>query len=87
MLRRLDVSLKGYGMRAASLSEMGKDPETIRIMLGQKTDAMARHYSRRADHTARTTATIRNFGAEVDRRRTKIVKPSKKVSNLVESIA
>ena len=71
------LTLKGLRHTVATiLSEMGKDPETIRIMLGQKTDAMARHYSRRADHTKRMTATIMDFDAETNRRRTKSVKPT-----------
>lgn len=73
------LTLKGLRHTVANiLSEMGHDHETIRIMLGQKTDAMARHYSRRADHTRRMTATIKKFDAELDRRRTETVKPTKK---------
>jgi len=73
---RPGLTLKGLRHTVATiLSEMGHDPETIRIMLGQKTDAMARHYSRRADHTSRMSATIKDFDAELDRRRTKNVKP------------
>ena len=71
------LTLKGLRHTVATiLSEMGKDHETIRIMLGQKTDAMARHYSRRADHTARMAATVTDFEAEVNRRATKSVKPT-----------
>ncbi len=79
------LTLKGLRHTVATiLSEMGHDPETIRIMLGQKTDAMARHYSRRADHTKRMTATVKDFDAEMDRRRTKVVKLAEKSVKLKE---
>jgi len=47
-------------------------------MLGQKTEAMAKHYSEEADRTAHMSATIKDFDAEVNRRSTKIVKPHQK---------
>jgi integrase len=71
------LTLKGLRHTVATiLSEMGKGPEDIRLYLGQKTDAMAKHYSRRADHTERNTETTIDFVAEVNRRATKVVKPT-----------
>ncbi|MGH6924848.1 MAG: hypothetical protein ACRED5_14020 [Propylenella sp.] len=54
---------------------MGYDDRTIADTLGQKTLAMAQHYSKRADRSRKMTAVVAEFDAEVDRRRTKIVKP------------
>jgi len=42
---------------------------------GQKTPEMARHYSRRADRTNKVTAIVTNFDLEVNKRRSKTVKP------------
>lgn len=53
---------------------MGYDERTVADMLAQKTTAMARHYSDRADKTRKLTAVVEELGAEVNRRRTKIVK-------------
>jgi integrase len=71
------LTLKGLRHTVATiLSEMGFGPEIIREMLGQKTDAMARLYSRRADVGRKLAAPIADFEAEMDRRRTKVVKPA-----------
>lgn len=70
------LTLKGLRHTVATiLAEMGYDERTIADMLGQKTIEMARHYSRRADKSQKLTAVIEKFDAEVNRRRTKIVKP------------
>ena len=70
------LTLKGLRHTVATiLREMGKDARTIADMLGQKTEAMARHYSRRADMSRKNSATIAEFDAEVNRRRTNVVKP------------
>jgi integrase len=61
---------------ATILAEMGYDERTIADMLGQKTIEMARHYSRRADRTRKLTAVVTNFDVELNRRRTKAVKPT-----------
>jgi site-specific recombinase XerD len=61
---------------ASILEEMGYDDRTIADMLGQKTLAMAQHYSRRANRSRRMTSVVANFDAEVNRRRTEIGKPS-----------
>lgn len=71
------LTLKGLRHTVATiLAESGFDERTIADMLGQKTIEMARHYSRRADRTRKLTAVIENFDAEVNRRRTKLVKPA-----------
>ena len=71
------LTLKGLRHTVATiLAEMGYDERTVADMLGQKTIEMARHYSRRADRTRKLTAVITNLDAEVNRRRTKVVKPT-----------
>ena len=71
------LTLKGLRHTVATiLREMGKDYGTIAGMLGQKTEAMAKHYSRRADMSRQNEATVTDFDAEVNRRRTKSVKPA-----------
>lgn len=46
------LTLKGLRHTVATiLREMGKDYATIAEMLGQKTEAMAKHYSRRAERS------------------------------------
>ena len=65
------LTLKGLRHTVASiLAEMGYDDRTIADMLGQKTLAMAQHYSRRANRTRKLTAVVESFDAEVNRRRT-----------------
>tara|TARA_R110000744_G_scaffold127216_4_gene233934 strand:- start:775 stop:1020 length:246 start_codon:yes stop_codon:yes gene_type:complete len=61
---------------ATILAEMGMDDRTIADMLGQRTLAMAQHYSRRANRARKLTGVVENFDAEVNRRRTKVVKPT-----------
>lgn len=82
--KRLEVAglvqpgLTPKGLRhtvATILREMGKDYATIASMLGQKTEAMAKHYSRRADMSKQNAATVSDFEAELNKRRTKNVKP------------
>ena len=55
---------------------MSFDERTIADYLGQKTVAMARHYSGRANKQRRLNAVVDDFGREVSRRRTSIVKPA-----------
>ncbi|TCU18796.1 tyrosine-type recombinase/integrase [Rhizobium sullae] len=70
------LTLKGLRHTVATiLREMGMDYATIQLVLGHATEAMARHYSRRADMTAQATVTMVNFEAELNRRKTKVVKP------------
>jgi len=68
------LTLKGLRHTVATiLREMGKDHATIAEMLGQKTEAMAKHYSRRADMSKKMAETVSEFEAEVNRRKTKNV--------------
>jgi integrase len=68
------LTLKGLRHTVATiLREMGKDYSTIADMLGQKTEAMAKHYSRRADTSKKMAQTVSDFEAEVNRRKTKDV--------------
>ncbi|AMM86499.1 hypothetical protein AZF01_21005 [Martelella sp. AD-3] len=70
------LTLKGLRHTVATiLREMGKDYASIQLVLGQNTEAMARHYSRRADMREQTTGAMADFEAEVNRRKTKNVKP------------
>jgi len=63
---------------ATILAEIGMDDRTVADMLGLKTLAMTQHYSNRANRTRKLAPVIRDFDAEVNKRRTKIVKPTKK---------
>lgn len=71
------LTLKGLRHTVATiLREMGFSLEIIAAYLGQKTEAMARHYARRADNTRQLNAVVKDFNKEVNRRRTKVVKPN-----------
>jgi integrase len=71
------LTLKGLRHTVATiLAEMNCDDRTIADYLGQKTEAMARHYSKRANRTRKLEAVVKNFDREANRRRTKVVKPS-----------
>ncbi|MFL5012512.1 tyrosine-type recombinase/integrase [Rhizobium sp.] len=68
------LTLKGLRHTVAIiLREMGKDYATIAETLGQKAEAMAKHYSRRADTSKKMAETVSYFDAEVNRRKTKTV--------------
>ena len=70
------LTLKGLRHTTATiLAEMGMDERTIADYLGQKTTAMARHYSRRADKSRKNTETVKSFEAELNRRNANSVKP------------
>jgi integrase len=76
---RVGPGLTLYGLRhtvAVILSEMGYDERSIADALGQKTIEMARHYSKGADLTRKMRGVVKNFDAELAKRRTKIVKPA-----------
>ena len=60
---------------AIILAEMGHDDRTIADMLGQKTLAMAQHYSDKANRSRKFAPVIKDFDAEMNSRRTKFVKP------------
>ena len=58
------------------LREAGCDERTIADTLGQKTIEMARHYAKGADLRRKMHGVVTTFDSEVNRRRTKIVKPA-----------
>ena len=67
-----------YGLRhtvAVILREIGLDERTIADALGQKTIEMARHYAEGADLAPKMRGVVKQFDAELNRRRTKAVKP------------
>jgi integrase len=69
------LTLKGLRHTVATiLAEMGKDNGTIALVLGHATEAMAKHYSRRADMTKRARLAVTEFEAELNKRKTKVVK-------------
>lgn len=69
------LTLKGLRHTVATiLREMGKDYGTIQLVLGHATEAMAKLYSRRADMRKQATATMTDFEAEVNKRKTNSVK-------------
>jgi hypothetical protein len=75
---RIGTSLTLYGLRhtvAVILREAGADERTIADALGQKTIEMARHYARGADLKRKMRGVVASFDREVNRRRTKTVKP------------
>ncbi len=74
----LGPGLTLYGLRhtvAVILREIGHDERTIADALGQKTTEMARHYARGADLRPKMRGVVTSFEAELDKRRTKAVKP------------
>ena len=76
---RIGPSLTLYGLRhtvAVILRESGADERTIADALGQKTIEMARHYAKGADLKRKMRGVVADFDVEVNRRRTKIVKPT-----------
>jgi integrase len=75
---RVGPNLTLYGLRhtvAVILRESGADERTIADALGQKTIEMARHYAKGADLTHKMRGVVASFDLEVNRRRTKAVKP------------
>ncbi len=77
------LTLKGLRHTVTTiLSEMGYDERTIADMLGQRTTAMARHYSSRADKTRKLTSVVEALNTEVTRRRKQLSNPPPKLSNL-----
>jgi integrase len=75
----IGAGLTLYGLRhtvAVILRECGCDERTIADVLGQKTVEMARHYAKGADLKRKMRGVVTDFDAEVNRRRTKIVKPT-----------
>jgi integrase len=77
----IDKGLTMYGLRhtaAVILREAGFDERTIADALGQKTIEMARHYARGADLMPKMRKVVASFDAELNKRRTKVVKPTGK---------
>lgn len=72
------LTLKGLRHTVATiLAEIdGIDERAIADVLCHKTVEMARHYSRHADKSLRIAGVVKKFDAEVNRRRTKSVKPT-----------
>jgi integrase len=67
-----------YGLRhtvGTILAEMGFDDRTIADALGQSTEAMARHYSKRANRKRKMGGVVIEFDEELNRRGTETVKP------------
>jgi integrase len=77
--KKIGDDLTLYGLRhtvAVILREAGYDERTIADALGQKTIEMARHYSQGADLRRKMRGVVASFDREVNRRRTKVVKPT-----------
>jgi integrase len=75
---KIGPALTLYGLRhtvAVILREMGCDERTIADALGQKTLEMARHYAKGADLKPKMRGVVTNFDVEMDKRKTKTVKP------------
>ena len=71
------LTLKGLRHTVATiLAEMGYDERAIADVLGQKTTEMARHYSRRADRSRKVAGMVAQFDDELNKRRSKLVKPT-----------
>ncbi len=60
---------------ATTLREAGRDERSIADLLGQKTPAMARHYSRDANLAAKNRKTVLAL-ERANKSRAKVVKPS-----------
>jgi Phage integrase family len=76
--KKVGTGLTLYGLRhtvAVILRESGADERTIADALGQKTIEMARHYAEGADLRRKMRGVVASFDREVNRRRTKVVKP------------
>jgi integrase len=68
-----------YGLRhtvAVILREIGLDERTIADALGQETIEMARHYAKGADLKPKMRGVVKSFNEELDKRKTKVVKPT-----------
>jgi integrase len=69
---RIGPGLTLYGLRhtmAVILRESGCDERAIADALGQKTIEMARHYAKGADLTRKMRGIVKNFNAEMARRK------------------
>ena len=71
---KIGAGLTLYGLRhtiAVILRESGADERTIADALGQRTIEMARHYAKGADLRGKMRGVVKNFDAELAKRRTK----------------
>ena len=66
---------KGADLKPVILREIGMDERTIADALGQKTLEMARHYAKGADLKPKMRGLVRSFEDELNKRKTKAVKP------------
>jgi integrase len=76
---KIGPGLTLYGLRhtvAVILREIGMDERTIADALGQKTIEMARHYAKGADLKPKMRGVVKSFDAELNKRKTKTVKPA-----------
>ncbi|NBN76847.1 tyrosine-type recombinase/integrase [Microvirga tunisiensis] len=76
---RVQPHLTLYGLRhtvATILREAGLDERAIADALGQKTEAMARHYAKAANLRRKMGGVAEKFETEVNNRRTGSVKPT-----------
>lgn len=76
---KIEHGLTIHGLRhtvATILREEGFDNQTIADALGQKTDNMARHYSRDADLSSKMAKVAASLDAAENKRRAKVVKPA-----------
>jgi integrase len=79
---KIGPGLTIHGLRhtvATILREEGFDERTIAEVLGQKTDSMARHYSRDADLSRKMGAVAERLQQAENKRRSKVVKPAPKI--------
>ncbi len=71
------LTLKGLRHTVATrLAEEGFDDRTIADFLGQKTTAMAQHYSNRANRSRKLAPVVASMDAARNEKRTEIVKPT-----------
>lgn len=78
---KVQPGLTIHGLRhtvATNMREEGFDERTIADALGQKTDSMARHYSRDADLSRKMTAVAERMDVAENKRRSEVVKPTLK---------
>lgn len=69
------LTLKGLRHTVATiLAEMGKDNATIALVLGHATEVMAKLYSNTANRSKQAHVAAADFEAEVNERKTKVVK-------------
>jgi integrase len=81
---KIEPGLTFHGLRhtcGTLLVEAGFDIDTVRRWLGQKTLAMAIHYSKTAETAERMQDVVRKFDPLGSKKRTKVSNSLRKVSN------